>query len=445
MYHTRRTRKIRRNQAGGRVSLGSAEQNRLPARLWRGGQPYRESQKELLCGQHAINHILQEPKFVWNEKSTDIFIPAKPADKDERAHAQDPKVKINLYADCKAHDKEEQEEFGKEGFEVALKDILDNFKDEKPIVLDESEITIDDSKRKQYSGKTDAEIEEIIKKGRQDYFEKQQARRREIQEKYAGKTDKEIEEEFRKEYEAELANNTTTRFCEYGKGSQGNIDVRIFERWRKVLNYGGGLVDANSGFQDMLAVALRYLDKVITSRNDLLGAMFPTGKHYYAFVMYDGVCEPNRRKETDPKKKKYAFIDSLKYSMEKGMCKLKTGEEECYTKDELFKKIREINPSGVLFFFGYNKDGTEHNPYKSVAYKQMKNYLDSMKSSNGSDGSSSSSSSSSSGRGSETSDPKQADKSSSSSGSNRKRTTRKVKFAGPLNNNNQASVTAVKG
>jgi Josephin len=423
MYSTRRTRKIRRNQAG--------------------GQPYRESQKELLCGQHAINHILQEPKFVWNEKSTDIFIPAKPADKDERAHAQDPKVKINLYADCKAHDKEEQEKFGKEDFEVALKDILDNFKDEKPIVLDESKIVIDDSKRKQYRGKTDAEIKLLIMKGRRDFFEKQQARRREIQDKYAGKTDQEIEEEFRKEYEAELGNNTTTRFCEYGKGSQGNIDIRIFERWRKVLNYGGGLVDANYGFQDLLAVALRYLDKVITSRNDLLGAMFPTGKHYYAFVMYDGVCEPNRRKETDPKKKKYAFIDSLKYSMEKGICKLKAGEEECYTKDELFKKIREINPSGVLFFFGYNKDGTEHNPYKSVAYKQMKNYLDSMKSSNGSDGSSSSGSSS--GRGSETSDPKQADKSSSSSGSNRKRTTRKVKFAGPLNNNNRASVTAVKG
>jgi len=435
MYSTRRTRKIRRNQAGGRVSLGSAERNRLPARLWRGGQPYRESQRELLCGQHAINHILQEPKFVWNEKSTDVFIPAKPADKDERAHAQDPKVKINLYADCKAHDKEEQEEFGKEGFEVALKDILDNFKDEKPIVLDESEITIDDSKRKQYSGKTDAEIEEIIKKGRQDYFEKQQARRREIQDKYAGKTDQEIEEEFREEYEADLGNNTTTRFCEYGKGSQGNIDIRIFERWRKVLNYGGGLVDANSGFQDMLAVSMRYLDKVITTRNDLLGAIFTTGKHYYAFVVYDGVCEKERRKETDPKKKRYALVDSLKYSMEKGMCKLKAGEEECFTKDELFKKIREVNPSGFLFFFGYNKDGTEHNPYKSVAYKQMKDYMDSTKSV---------SDSGSSSRGSETSNPKQADKSSSSSGSNSKRTTRKVKFM--INqNNNRASTIAVKG
>ena len=202
-----------------------------------GGKPYRESQLELLCGKHAINHLLQEPKFVWDADNNSVFIPSKPDNIDESEHARDPKVKINLFADCKEQDSKQQEEFSKKNFEGELAKLFADIYDDPPLVLDESKIVIDDARRKQYKGKTDEEIIKVIEKARKDDFEKQKARRKQVQEKYKDKSGNinSLTEAFRFEYEEGIKKEAKPELCEYGKGAQGNIDVSIFKRWKDVL------------------------------------------------------------------------------------------------------------------------------------------------------------------------------------------------------------------
>ena len=73
----------------------------------RGGATYREQQKAALCGKHAINHVLQEEKFVWEPKVKTLYIPTLPAGEDPTTHAKKQGTQINLVMACKEYENDD--------------------------------------------------------------------------------------------------------------------------------------------------------------------------------------------------------------------------------------------------------------------------------------------------------------------------------------------------
>ena len=83
---------------------------RYTRKLKRGGATYLEQQDRALCGKHALNHILQEAKFVWDTTSANknnLYIPRLPAGTDAIAHAKKQGTQVNLVMACKEYENDE--------------------------------------------------------------------------------------------------------------------------------------------------------------------------------------------------------------------------------------------------------------------------------------------------------------------------------------------------
>jgi hypothetical protein len=388
---------------------------RYTRKLKRGGATYLEQQDRALCGKHALNHILQEAKFVWDQtdkNKNNLYIPRLPAGTDAIAHAKKQGTQVNLVMACREYENDDLNMRLAKLYPGLLDSLIRRLQEDvEPESSDIKIPPVGSSERKQekYKGKTDAEIRKIIEDGRGEAFALSQKRQAEERAKYKKyiKTDAtgkptDIDREaldvvYKKEWSADEKKTIETEgaVCQPG----GNIIPEIFTKWINIMGYKGlttaftdidesGVVAGalktdegkfiyNHDTKQYLKEMLKILPSQIAKQEFLgvmLGRLTDREGHYTAVVMYDELeCEPKRRVEADPKKKLYSYIDSMFVTEKEGVCKIDKGTPQCYTLDGLLKKIKEYGPTCMIFIYGYDEDDKGPlNPYKSVAYNRMK-------------------------------------------------------------------------
>jgi len=373
----------------------------------RGGATYRERQNAQLCGKHAINHVLQEEKFVWLDKNMEVYIVKPDTHAVEPKTARDKNIQINFYGACKNYERVVFRESFMESFDKNIEQLLDKFHargtagtpppenvvitPEKAVEMAATTIRVAKAKsvgkrtphEKLLMSKSPEELAAYYMEERKKEYTEFMAERERIQAKYKDKSDEQIREEFKAE-QLQLANSPTEKqleaveSCVYEPlSSRGNMEVDLLSRWANMLGLKGYKTFLGQGEDFYGKDGKNYIPemiKVIKLQLDIpefLGVLLGTGGHYTAIVMYDDVCEPARRIEKDKTKHTYAYINSIMVRSDK--C-LQKGTKECYTQKDLEGIIKYVAPTAMVFLYGYDedKDGAKLNPYKSVAYERMK-------------------------------------------------------------------------
>ena len=370
----------------------------------RGGATYREQQNAALCGKHAINHVLQEEKFVWEPKKKTLYIPTVPAGTDPTAHAKKQGTQINLVMACKEYENDELNQRLAKLYPGLLASLIRRLQEDvEPESGDIKIPPVGSSERAQlkFKGKTDAEIRKIIEDGRTASFKSLQQKQAEERAKYkkyitvddTGKVTNVNREELDKVYKMEWLAEEKKTIATEGTVCQpdGNIIPEIFTKWGNILGLKGFTTSINdvSGdeyiYKNDPAIYLAEMIKLLPSQLEkpeflgvMLGRLGDREGHYTAVVMYDdGDCEPTRRVEADMSKKLYSYIDSVYVTERAGVCKLNKGQKACYTQKDLLDEINKYGPTCMIFLYGYDEDesGPIH-PYESVAYQRMKTAAD---------------------------------------------------------------------
>ena len=374
----------------------------------RGGATYREQQKAALCGKHAINHVLQEEKFVWEPKVKTLYIPTLPAGEDPTTHAKKQGTQINLVMACKEYENDDLNRRLAELYPGLLAALIRRLlNDVEPESGDVKIPPVGSSERKQekFKGKTDEQIRKIIMDGRDASFKLLQKRQAEERAKYNkyitvgenGKVTDVNREELDKVYKLEWLADEKKTIATEGTVCQpgGNIIPEIFTKWANILGFKGFTTSINDVdktpangkdvgefiYNNDAAVYLAEMIKLLPSQLQkpeflgvMLGQLGDRAGHYTAVVMYDdGACEPNRRVEADMSKKLYSYIDSMYVTERDGVCKLDKGKKACYTQKDLLDEINKYRPTCMIFLYGYDEDesGPVY-PYEAVAYQRMK-------------------------------------------------------------------------
>lgn len=382
----------------------------------RGGATYREQQKSLLCGKHAINHILQEEKFVWEPKKKTLYIPALPAGETAATHLKKSETKVNMAVACNEYNENTLRNRESEHYPNALDDLYKRlFVDVEP-ETGEPKIPEPGAYRTgKYGTKSDAEITAEILAGRKASFVKVKANQEKDRNKYKaaitftkdGKVtninrDK-LDEIYKKEWLADQRDeiNRYDSACD----ASGNFRYELLRNWANILGYKGfstsfydvtldelgedarpskeGVFIYNNDRATYLTEMLKILPSQL-AKPEFLGIVLGTARkvsgtdvgHFNAVVMYEEDCEPKRRVESNPNKKLYSFIDSMDQTGKDGVCILSKGAKACYTQTELLAKIKTLGPASMVFLYGYDADdkGPLY-PYESVAYQRMKESL----------------------------------------------------------------------
>lgn len=378
----------------------------------RGGATYREQQKAALCGKHAINHVLQEEKFVWEPRVKTLYIPTLPAGTDATTHAKKQGTQINLVMACKEYENVELKQRLAKLYPGLLDSLIRRLQEDVEPELSEIRIPlVGSSERDQtkFKGKTDAEIRKIIEDGRGEAFKVSQRRQAEERAKYnkyitvdgTGKVTnvnrEALDVVYKKEWSADEKKTIETEgsVCQPG----GNIIPEIFTRWGNILGLKGFTTTINDVtpdepgegarpikegeaiYKNDPAIYLAEMIKLLPSQLQkpevlgvMLGRLGDKVGHYTAVVMYDdGDCEPKRRVEVDMSKKLYSYIDSMYVTDRDGVCTLNKGQKACYIQKDLLDEINKYEPTCMIFLYGYDADdkGPLY-PYESVAYQRMK-------------------------------------------------------------------------
>jgi len=374
---------------------------RYTRKLHRGGATYLEQQNMALCGKHALNHVLQEAKFIWDdskENQNTLYIPKVPKGENPTAHVKKNGVQVNLVAACKEYENYELKKRFDKFYPTALDDLVKRLflkieEEDAPIKIP----AVGSSERKQakYADKTDKQIEEMIKAGRVAAFEKSQKLQKAEREKYKEflTVDEEgevidinregLDKKYRIEWKADDRKTMTTEgtACQ----SSGNIIPEILTRWVNILGYKGFPTTINdvtgdvSIYENNPAIYLDEMLKVLPLQLEepgflgvLLGRLGDREGHYTSIVMYDEECAPTRKDEPDSAKKLYSYIDSVFVVEKDGVCALKKNVKQCFNQKDLLKKVETFKPTCMIFVFAYdNDDNGALNPYQSVAYRRM--------------------------------------------------------------------------
>lgn len=258
-------------------------------------KPFFEEQRHLLCGQHALNHMLQEPKYVWSPDESLYINGENPLEK---------KVKINLWNFCGDYEE------GLKEREVALQAPI-----EADYVISMLRGTkappVRDSKRA--DGKPDYGSDESFQAALKGYNKALV----DLQKRFGKKTDAQI----RKKVQADLLDSWELPphdICDFNledADSTGMIPILALPQLLSFLNYDSRILDRNAAADllrarerrepdggTLMSEFLRMLDSELVKPN-CLGVLYNkrNPSHWTAIVKHNGRCAAGS----------YSYVDSM--------------------------------------------------------------------------------------------------------------------------------------
>ena len=322
---------------------------RYTRKLKRGGavKTYGEPQESALCGKHAINHILQEEKFIWDPDTPTIYVPPLPDGMSPTEHVKNKDTKINVYVACEEFEGWQKEQWVKMGLAERL-------------AIFQREMAID-AEAKDYKKPED--------------FKKVKEQQEEVRKKYKGLLwedplkayTEDIKEDAFKTYE-------TLQFekpCQFEGDYYGNMVVEFFERWGNILGLKGFTASIGSLYPEYIE-SMKNILRVQLKKPEFLGVMLSVPGHYTAIVMYDGTCQPTREGK-DAKEKTYLYINSTGVRHKKGKKDECTpGSFKCYNEEDLIKLIDGMkNLRAMIFLYGADAADPTLQPCDCEAVRRM--------------------------------------------------------------------------
>ena len=322
---------------------------RYTRKLKRGGavKTYGEPQESALCGKHAINHVLQEEKFIWDPKTPTIYVPPLPDGMSPTEHAKNRDTKINVYTACKEFEGWQKEQWFKMGLDERL-------------AIFQREMTID-ADREDYKKPED--------------FIKMKQQQEELRDKYKKLT----WEDAVKAYTADIKDDAFKTYealqldkpCEFEGDYYGNMVVEFFQRWGNILGLKGFTTSIGSLYPEYIE-SMKNILRVQLKKPEFLGVMLSVPGHYTAIVMYDGTCEPTR-KDKKAEERKYLYINSTGVRRKKGKTDECTpGSFKCSTEEELMKLLDGMkNLKAMIFLYGADAADPTLQPCDCEAVRRM--------------------------------------------------------------------------
>jgi len=290
-------------------------------------KPFFEAQRHLLCGQHALNHVLQEPKYVWTPDEP-LYI-----------NGDDPlmkKVKINLWNFCGDYEEAVKER------EVALQAPL-----EANYVISMLRGTklppVRDSRRA--DGKPDYGTDASFQAALAGY-NKALA---DLKIRFGKKTDAQIRKKVKDDLLAnwELPPQDICDFNLEDQGTTGMIPILALPQLLALLRYDSRILDRNTAAdlvraregrepddRTLMSEFLRLLEPELAKPN-CLGILFNKRdpSHWTAIIKHNGRCAAGS----------YSYVDSM-------LCKT---VDHCGTVAELkaLPDIARNNFEGAVFVY----------------------------------------------------------------------------------------------
>jgi len=254
--------------------------------------PFFEKQRHNLCGQHALNHILQEPKYVWVENAGLLIGGDNPMNNE---------VKINLWKFCNNYAEELKRTQGAEMAAGAVSEAIAFLRGAKkrPLATDK-----DLRGAKAYT--TPAAL-----KLAQDGYDRQLDEYKTIvgvitPEDIKSKTDDEIREAIENDVIStwEVDESELCDLNEEGEGTTGMIPAMAFPNLLGLVNMDARILHAGiagAGPDALLTELYRLLDSELVKPNCIGVALNKGAWHWTAIVKHNGRCAPGT----------YSYVDSI--------------------------------------------------------------------------------------------------------------------------------------
>jgi hypothetical protein len=322
---------------------------RYTRKLKRGGavKTYGEPQESALCGKHAINHVLQEEKFIWDPDTPTIYVPPLPDGMSPTEHVKNKDTKINVYTACNEFEGWQKEQW----FKMGLDERLAIFQREMAIDTDPKDYEKDED------------------------FKKMKTQQLELRAKYKNLS----WEDALKAYTADIkieAFKTYERLqlekpCQFDGDYYGNMVVEFFERWGNILGLKGFTTSIGSLYPEYIE-SMKNILRVQLKKPEFLGVMLSVPGHYTAIVMYDGTCEPTRKDKKEAERT-YLYVDSMGVKHKKGKTNECTpGSFKCSTEEELMKRLDGMkNLRAMIFLYGADTADPTLQPCDCEAVRRM--------------------------------------------------------------------------
>ena len=322
---------------------------RYTRKLKRGGavKTYGEPQEAALCGKHAINHILQEEKFIWDPEIPTIYVPPLPDGMSPTEHAKNKDTKINVYVACREFEGWQKEQWVKMGLDERL-------------AIFQREMAID-AEAKDYKKPED--------------FKKVKEQQEELREKYG----KLLWEEAVKAYTEDIKEDAFKTYetlqlekpCQFEGDYYGNMVVEFFQRWGNILGLKGFTASIGSLYPEYLE-SMKNILRVQLKKPEFLGVMLSVPGHYTAIVMYDGTCQPTR-KDKEAKEKTYLYINSMAVRHKKGKKdECIPSSFKCYNEEDLIKLVDGMKDlKAMIFLYGADAADPTLQPCDCEAVRRM--------------------------------------------------------------------------
>ena len=284
---------------------------------------YHESQEALLCGKHALNHVLQEEKFVWNKSDKNLLVGGSdPMDTD---------VKINLHRFCINYEA------------LARKRMIDlQTKETLRIIRSylQGETKAPFRNSKNASGKPNyakQENFEVMLKKFKDQLESYQV--------YKDMSDEEIIKAITPQLENELY-IPEYELCSLEDIDRGNLPVESFPELMRMLFYMTKTIRmgdpdipnvSNNSEMNLKNAILEQIKKDMPNPLCLGVVLNVNYGHWTAIVKFNSKCETQ-------KEPMYSYSDSINCS--------RRSIEKCYTMDSLIEYLMETIPiTGAVFIY----------------------------------------------------------------------------------------------
>ena len=338
---------------------------------------YIEDQEEHLCGKHAINNILLEQKFVWEEEKGLLIGGDDPLKKG---------TKINLWASCNLYearlkvdelgpalDNKMNEIMGfltgasrrrKEDFEGHF-----SFRSSNTRFAMSSDYV---NRLTKYAKTQGVNLKTIGKKEQQklsanmdyDYENgKWEEVKKRYEELYGGKSRSEIETKIKTEVMNEMFIHPD-RLCVTKRlnddDMMGQIPIQVFPEVLSLLGLKGVILDNPAAVLEAEAMGDKVdelvFDKAFKRRLNteinkpsLLGVLLSSGTHWVCISKYSNLCKGQTG---------YALVDSVSRGIKR----------VCRKKAELLKELDDFDVLGAVFIYAHGE-----NPYLAEAVKRMRN------------------------------------------------------------------------